>query len=70
MLRIIIVFLLFLIAISLFRVLRRLWSSSKETVNFMKQQKTKNSSQFTNVEDAEFREIPPEEKNEDSEKIN
>jgi len=69
-LRIVIFFLLFLIIIRLVKVLKRFWTSSKETANFMKNQKPPSTEKFQDVEEAEFREIPLEKKNENSEKIN
>ena len=68
-LRFVLFFLLFLIIIRLIRVLKRFWSSSKETANFMRNQKPPDTEKFQDVEEAEFREIPLEKKNENNEKI-
>jgi hypothetical protein len=69
-LRVIIFFLVFLIAVRLFRVLKRFWSSSKETVNIMKNMKSEEKQNFRDIEEAEFREIPSEKKNGNGEKRN
>ena len=69
-LRLILFFLIFLIIIRLVRVIKRIWFSSKETINFVKNQKKPDTEKFRDVEEADFTEIPTEKKNERSEKIN
>lgn len=69
-LRIVLFFLLFLIVIRLVRVLKKFWSSSKETAQFVRNQKKPDTEKFRDVEEADFTELPLEKKNERSEKIN
>ncbi|MGD8305934.1 MAG: hypothetical protein PVF17_04705 [Ignavibacteria bacterium] len=69
-LNIIIFFLLFLFIIRLIRVIKRLWFSSKNTTNFIRNDRPKKRQDFKDVEEAEYREIPSDKKNENGENQN
>ncbi len=60
--KVIIFFILFLLIIRLFRLISRYWSSSKKTIDDLRQNKKKKPDRFENVEDAKFREIDPDKK--------
>lgn len=45
-----------------FRLISRYWSSSKKTIDDLRQNQKKKPNQFENVEDAKFREIDPDKK--------
>ena len=70
LLRIIIFFLLFLIVIRLIRAIKKFWFSSKKSANFVKRNDSPQKPQFKDIEEAEFREIPSDKKNETKENIN
>ncbi len=60
--KVVIFFILFLLIIRVFRLISRYWSSSKKTIDDLRQNKKKKPDQFENVEDAKFREIDPDKK--------
>ncbi len=60
--KVVIFFILFLLIIRLFRLISRYWSSSKKTIDDLRQNQKKKSDRFENVEDAKFREIDPNKK--------
>ncbi len=64
MLKIILFFILFLIIIRFVRLISRYWSSSKQTIDDLKNRQREESKHFDDVEEADFREIPAENKNE------
>ena len=45
-----------------FRLISRYWSSSKKTIDDLRQNQKKKPDRFENVEDAKFREINPDKK--------
>lgn len=60
--KVVIFFILFLLIIRVFRLISRYWSSSKKTIDDLRQNQKKKPDQFENVEDAKFREIDPDKK--------
>lgn len=68
-LRLVIFFLIFLIVIRLLGAIKRIWFSSNETTGFIRHNKTPKPPQYTDVEEAEFREIPSDKKSESKENI-
>ena len=56
-LKIILFFILFMIIIKFVRLISRYRSSSKQTIDDLKNQQREDAKQFEDVEDAEFREI-------------
>ncbi len=60
--KVVIFFILFLLIIRVFRLISRYWSSSKKTIDDLRQNQKKKPNQFENVEDAKFREIDPDKK--------
>ncbi len=60
--KVVIFFILFLLIIRVFRLISRYWSSSKKTIDDLRQNQKKKPDQFENVEDAKFREIDPNKK--------
>ena len=63
-LKIILFFILFLIIIRMVRLISRYWSSSKQTIDDLKNRQREEAKHFEDVEDAEFREIDSENKKE------
>ncbi|MGB5847206.1 MAG: hypothetical protein WBH40_01895 [Ignavibacteriaceae bacterium] len=63
-LKIVLFFILFLFIIKLLRSISKYRSSSRQTIDDLENQQRKEAKQFGDVEDAEYREIPPEKKNE------
>ena len=62
--RVILFLILFLIVIKVVKMISRFLFSSKKTVNNLNQQRSKKPQRFDDVEEADFREIPSENKNE------
>ena len=60
--KVVIFFILFLLIMRVFRLISRYWSSSKKTIDDLRQNQKKKPNQFENVEDAKFREIDPDKK--------
>jgi nitrogen fixation-related uncharacterized protein len=56
-LKIILFFILFMIIIKFVRLISRYWSSSKQTIDDLKNQQQEESIHFDDVEEADFREI-------------
>ena len=63
-LKIVFIFILFLFIIKLIKLISRYMSSSKQTIDDLANQQGKEAKQFGDVEDAEYREIPFEDKKE------
>jgi len=63
-LRFILFFILFLIIIRLIRLIARYWSSSRGTIDDLRQSQMKRDRHFNNIEEAEFREIKTDDKTE------
>ena len=62
--RVILFFILFLIVIKVVKMISRFLSSYKKTVNDINQRRSKKPQHFDDVEEADFREIPSENKKE------
>ena len=62
--RVILFLILFLIVIKVVKMISRFLFSSKKTVNDLNQQRSKKSQRFDDIEEADFREIPSENKKE------
>jgi len=60
--KVVIFFILFLLIMRVFRLISRYWSSSKKTIDDLRQNQKKKPDRFENVEDAKFREINPDKK--------
>ena len=56
-LKIILFFILFMIIIKFVRLISRYWSSSKQTIDDLKNKQREESIHFDDVEEADFREI-------------
>ena len=63
-LKVVFILILFLFFIKLVKSISKYRSSSKQTIDDLANQQGKEAKQFGDVEDAEYREIPPENKNE------
>ncbi|GEM_PF-1230758 len=62
--RVILFFILFLIIIKVVKMISRILFSSKKTVNDINQPRSKKPKRFDDIEEADFREIPSENKKE------
>jgi len=62
--RVILFLILFLIVIKVFKMIARYLFSYKKTVDNINQQRSKKPQRFDDVEEADFKEIPSENKNE------
>jgi hypothetical protein len=62
--RVILFLILFLIVIKVVKMISRFLFSSKKTVNDLNQQRSKKPQRFDDIEEADFREIPSENKKE------
>ena len=63
-LKVVFILILFLFFIKLVKSISKYRSSSKQTIDDLANQQGKEAKHFGDVEDAEYREIPPEKKNE------
>ena len=63
-LKVVFILILFLFIVKLVKLISKYRSSSKQTIDDLANQQGKEAKQFGDVEDAEYREIPPEKKNE------
>ena len=63
-LKIVFIVILIFFLIRLVRLISRYRSSTRQTIDDLKNMQTKDAKQFGDVEDAEYREIPTENKNE------
>jgi hypothetical protein len=62
--RVILFLILFLIVIKVVKMISRFLFSSKKTANDLNQQRSKKPQRFDDIEEADFKEIPSENKNE------
>ena len=64
-LRFILFFVVFLLVLRLIRLISRYWSSSRKKNTDIHQQHTNSSQKFKDVEEADFKELPADKKNDD-----
>ena len=60
--RFILFLLIFILVLRFIRFISRYWSTTKKTFKDIYQQKQNNSQRFKDVEEADFKEIPPDKK--------